>query len=74
LFDKLKNFVVDPFEDTPEVILNRPMGIMDKAKQQWSPLNQPETTLEANIPQQPQSDEHSDDLRYRPANEVAAIQ
>ena len=73
LFDKLKDFVVDPFEDTPEVILDRIMGIMDKAKQNWSP--QTPSTLDSSTTDSGDSNLNtaSDELRYRPANEVAAI-
>lgn len=38
LYDKLKNCVVDPFDDTPESVIGRLIEIADKAKTRWSPL------------------------------------
>ena len=72
LFEKLKDFVVDPFEDTPEVILDRVMDIVGKAKRKWSPLCQAAVASEAK-PFEDVGNEHSEDLRYRPADEVAAV-
>ena len=39
LYDKLKHFVVDPFDDTPEIVISRLVDIVNKAKSRWSPLN-----------------------------------
>lgn len=39
LYDKLKNCVVDPFDDTPERVIGRLIEIVDKAKSKWSPLD-----------------------------------
>jgi len=39
LYEKLKTYVVDPFDDTPDVVLGRIVQIADKAKQRWSPLD-----------------------------------
>ena len=38
LYDKLKDFVVDPFDDTAEVVIDRLVGIAMKAKDRWSAL------------------------------------
>ena len=35
LYDKLKSFVVDPFDDTPEAVIGRLLDITDKAKSRW---------------------------------------
>jgi hypothetical protein len=35
LYDRLKAFVVDPFDDTPEVVIGRVVDIVDKAKSKW---------------------------------------
>jgi predicted CopG family antitoxin len=35
LYDKLKSFVVDPFDDTPESVIGRLLDITDKAKSKW---------------------------------------
>ncbi len=36
LYDKLKSFVVDPFDDTPESVIGRLLDITDKAKSKWT--------------------------------------
>ena len=38
---KLKAFVADPFEDTPDNVLLRLMDIVDKAKGRWSAFEPP---------------------------------
>lgn len=35
LYERLKTFVVDPFDDTPEIVLGRVVDIVDKAKSKW---------------------------------------
>jgi hypothetical protein len=42
LFDELKGFVVDPFDDTPDIVLGRLVEIVKKAKNRWSPLDSSE--------------------------------
>ena len=39
LYDQLKTFVVDPFDDTAETIVARLIEISDKARQRWNPLD-----------------------------------
>lgn len=36
VYDRLKEFVVDPFDDTPQSVIGRLVEIADKAKQRWS--------------------------------------
>jgi len=36
LYDKLKTYVVDPFDDTPEKVIKRLLDIVDKAKGKWT--------------------------------------
>ena len=43
LYEKLKGFVVDPFDDTPETVINRLVDITEKAKARWSPLDNCQT-------------------------------
>jgi len=38
MYEQLKSFVVDPFDDTPEVVINRLIEIVNKAKDRWSPF------------------------------------
>ena len=39
LFESLKGFVVDPFDDTPDLVIGRLIAIVNKAKSRWSPLD-----------------------------------
>jgi hypothetical protein len=39
MYEQLKSFVVDPFDDTPEVVLGRLIEIVNKAKDRWSPFD-----------------------------------
>ena len=36
LYDRLKSCVVDPFDDTPESVINRLVEIVEKAKTAWN--------------------------------------
>ena len=47
LFDELKGFVVDPFDDTPDIVLGRLVEIVKKAKNRWSPLDSSESSANA---------------------------
>ena len=38
LYEELKGFVVDPFDDTAEVVIGRLVQIANKAKDRWSAL------------------------------------
>ena len=39
IYEKLKGFVVDPFDDSPEVVIGRVVDIANKAKSRWSPFD-----------------------------------
>lgn len=39
LYEQLKSFVVDPFDDTPEAVIGRLIEIVNKAKSRWSPFD-----------------------------------
>ena len=39
IYDRLKECVVDPFDDTPESVIGRLIDIVDKATSKWSPLD-----------------------------------
>jgi hypothetical protein len=41
VYDKLKSYIVDPFEDTPEFVIRRLMEIADKARNLWSSWEPP---------------------------------
>ena len=36
LYEKLKSFVADPFDDTPDAVLSRVIDIADKARHRWN--------------------------------------
>jgi predicted CopG family antitoxin len=38
VYEQLKGFVTDPFDDTPEVVIGRLIEIANKAKDRWSPF------------------------------------
>lgn len=52
LYDRLKNFVVDPFDDSPEIVISRMIDIVDKARSLWSSWDASE---EARQQEQPRS-------------------
>ena len=58
LYEQLKSFVVDPFDDTPEKVISRIADIADKAKNQWSPLDDYAATENQNV-SEPQETEES---------------
>ena len=41
VYDKLKTYIVDPFEDTPDVVIRRLIEIADKARNRWSSWDPP---------------------------------
>ena len=58
LYEQLKSFVVDPFDDTPETVISRIADIADKAKTRWSPLDDYAATENQNV-SEPQPTEES---------------
>ncbi|MBP7049798.1 MAG: hypothetical protein KBE65_02175 [Phycisphaerae bacterium] len=53
VYDQLKSFVVDPFDDTPEIVITRLIEIVNKAKNRWCPFNPDDTPEEAAPPAAP---------------------
>lgn len=47
LYERLKGFVVDPFDDTPEIVIDRLIDIVNKAKNRWQPFDPEEIQQEA---------------------------
>ena len=41
VYESLKGFVVDPFDDTLEVVIGRVVEIAEKAKNKWSAFEKP---------------------------------
>ncbi len=50
LYQKLRNFIVDPFEDTPEAVVGRLVEIATKAKNRWTPWEQEEVQMGMGAP------------------------
>ena len=36
VYEQLKTFIVDPFDDTPELVIGRLIEIVNKAKARWA--------------------------------------
>jgi len=47
LYEQLKTFVVDPFDDTPEAVIGRLVEIVNKAKSRWTPFEEDVPPVEA---------------------------
>ena len=50
LYEQLKSFVVDPFADTPEVVIVRLIEIVSKAKDRWPAFEACDPVREAEPP------------------------
>ena len=50
LHEELKGFVVDPFDDTAEIVIGRLVEIVSKAKDRWSPFHGRENRTPREIP------------------------
>lgn len=46
VYEQLKCMVVDPFDDTPEIVIGRLIEIVNKAKNRWSPFDEDDQALE----------------------------
>jgi hypothetical protein len=47
VYEQLKGLIVDPFDDTPEIVIGRLIEIVNKAKARWAPFEAPQATPEA---------------------------
>jgi len=47
VYEQLKGLIVDPFDDTPEIVIGRLIEIVNKAKARWAPFEAPEAVREA---------------------------
>jgi hypothetical protein len=73
LYEQLKTFIVDPFDDTPDVVLGRLMEIATKAKKRWSPLEtreRPEHNERAGAPQREPAREAREPLYEQVEQEI----
>jgi len=69
VYESLKTFVVDPFDDTPNAVLMRLIHIANKAQNRWSPFaaHQPQKTTspDRSVPPQtriPETEDQSKSL------------
>lgn len=46
LYDRLKNCIVDPFDDTPEIVIGRLVDIVEKSKSEFSSWDTVENTAQ----------------------------
>ena len=53
LYDRLKNCIVDPFDDTPESVVRRLIDIVDKSKSKCSSWDAAEDTRQQDRPTTP---------------------
>jgi hypothetical protein len=44
VYEQLKTFIIDPFDDTPELVIGRLIEIVNKAKARWASFEPPEAT------------------------------
>jgi hypothetical protein len=51
LYDRLKNCIVDPFDDTPEIVIGRLVDIVEKSKTEFSSWEAAENTAQQVKPQ-----------------------
>jgi hypothetical protein len=71
LYDRLKCFVVDPFDDTFEVIIHRLVDIAEKARDRWCVWEDEEE----NSPswESRTSNEESSGFRSKPLSEATSL-
>ena len=55
LYEQLKTFVVDPFDDTPDIVIGRLIEIVNKAKTRWHPFDPSGNADGAEQPAEPRS-------------------
>ena len=67
LYERLKNCVMDPFDDTPESVISRLIDITDKAKTNWSPLDA--HVQEAEPAEESQDEQSTSSERWRKQSE-----
>ena len=70
LYDQLKSFVIDPFDDTPDVVIGRLIDIVKKARNHWSPFAECETPHKASSPVGTLHDESVETPEEQPVEET----
>jgi hypothetical protein len=72
LYDRLKNCIIDPFDDTPEIVIGRLVDIVDKSKSEFSSWDAPEDTAQQVKPQPKSQREPAAPSKPRTRNVQAA--
>lgn len=67
LYEEMKRFIVDPFDDTPEAVIARLIEIVDKARNHWSPFEPDASPVEPSHPAAPPQERP---VPHRAAQEV----
>ena len=78
VYDRLKDFVVDPFEDTPETIIGRVLEIVTKAKRRWAADNSSNGSTEESgkstlMEHAPEHNEDENFMVSKPLSEATAL-
>jgi hypothetical protein len=76
LYEQLKSFVVDPFDDSPEAVIGRLIEIVNKAKNRWSPFDEeakPSGTCENLPPASEQQTQKRTQEQERDIDEVVLL-
>ncbi len=72
LYDRLKNCIIDPFDDTPEIVIGRLVDIVDKSKSEFSSWDAAEDTGQQVKPQVKPQHEPATPSKSRSRNVQAA--
>ena len=70
LYNRLRNCVIDPFDETPESVISRLIDIVDKAKNRLSPWDRHEEDFEQQQEPQNGEPEHKEHWREKVQTEL----
>jgi len=73
LYEQLKAFVVDPFDDTPDIVIGRLIEIVNKAKGRWSPFEPSEAPEEVERPRKAQTQQPQHQPQYEDEDAVVVL-
>jgi hypothetical protein len=70
---KLKNFVVDPFDDTPDSVIRRLIEIADKAKGKWTAWEVEAEQTQKQAPPQNKQSQQRQEKHKEPAENLSYL-
>jgi hypothetical protein len=73
MYEQLKSFIVDPFDDTPELVIGRLIEIVNKAKTRWASFEAPKTVPEAEPPAEPPAKRHRKEQEIHEEEESTVV-